>query len=406
VAIRVFARGAGHTPIAPRLALRDLARYQARSGAALAAITLALGIAAAVVIVAAAEEKKSAAAGPNLSNRQIRVYTGATEGANFMPIQTPAELARSAARVRELAAGLDDAAAIPLRSAFEVGVPPGIIDRVRVREAELLRRRIDDPESDRWSGRPTFCLDKRRCWVAESRLLVATPALLRYAGVDPAAIDPSTDFLAHPSVPTNVQRIDSRKLFGSPNGEPALAPVSFITLDGLRRRGWRQIPSGWLLESGRPLTSEQIADARELAANAGLTIETRREPTSQAKLSAIATAAGALLALAILAMTVGLIRSETAGDLRTLTAAGATSRIRRTLTAVTAGGLALLGALLGVAGAYVVVAATYLDDLGYLSRIPVLYLVLMIVGIPWAAIAAGWLLAGREPPAIARPAID
>jgi putative ABC transport system permease protein len=76
------------------------------------------------------------------------------------------------------------------------------------------------------------------------------------------------------------------------------------------------------------------------------------------------------------------------------------------LTAVTAGGLAFLGALLGVAGAYVVVAATYLDDLGYLGRVPVLYLVLLIVGVPWAAIAAGWLLSGREPPAIARPAIE
>src|ERR687898_472505 len=50
LAIRIFARVAGHAPIAMRLALRDLARYQARSGAALAAITLALGIAAAVVI--------------------------------------------------------------------------------------------------------------------------------------------------------------------------------------------------------------------------------------------------------------------------------------------------------------------------------------------------------------------
>ena len=58
LAIRVFARAAGHVPIAPRLALRDLARYQARSGAALAAITLALGIAAAVVITGAAEEKQ------------------------------------------------------------------------------------------------------------------------------------------------------------------------------------------------------------------------------------------------------------------------------------------------------------------------------------------------------------
>ena len=91
-----------------------------------------------------------------------------------------------------------------------------------------------------------------------------------------------------------------------------------------------------------------------LAAEAGLTIETQRESNPPTAVMAIATAAGALLALAILAMTVGLIRGESAGDLRTLTAAGATSSIRRTLTATTAGALALLGALLGVAGAYVV----------------------------------------------------
>jgi putative ABC transport system permease protein len=432
-AIRLFARFAGHTPIAPRLALRDLARYQARSGAALAAITLALGIAAAVVIVAAAEEKKSAAQPPNLSNRQIRVYTGATPGPEIVAIQRPAELERQAAGVRQLAAGLDDAAVIPLHNAPLPGERSFVDESgIRVLPTEGLTRKIDDPDSKRWSGRAMLCLGPRAgCYVTESRLYVATPALLRYLGIDPAAVDPSTDFLADGSVPTdelvtvsmrtttraasrpqviehavtNVQRIDSRKPFGSPKGERN-APTSFITIDGLRRRGWKQVPSGWLVESSRPLTSEQIADARELAAAAGLTIETQREPASHAKLSAIATAAGALLALAILAMTVGLIRSETAGDLRTLTAAGATSRTRRTLTAATAGGLALLGALLGMAGAYVVVAATYLDDLGYLGRTPALYLVLMIVGVPLTAAAAGWLLAGREPPAIARPAIE
>ncbi len=185
-----------------------------------------------------------------------------------------------------------------------------------------------------------------------------------------------------------------------------MAPTSFITLDGLRRRGWKQIPSGWLVEPSRPLTSEQIADARDFAAAGGLTIETQRESTSFTTLIAIATAAGALLALAILAMTVGLIRSESAGDLRTLTATGATSRIRRTLTAATAGALALLGALLGVAGAYLVLAATYFDKLDYLGRIPVLYLAPDGRRHPLAAAAAGWLLAGREPPAIARAAIE
>ena len=39
----------------------------------------------------------------------------------------------------------------------------------------------------------------------------------------------------------------------------------------------------------------------------------------------------------------GLIRSEAAGDLRILTATGATASIRRMLTAATAGGLAVLG---------------------------------------------------------------
>jgi putative ABC transport system permease protein len=154
------------------------------------------------------------------------------------------------------------------------------------------------------------------------------------------------------------------------------------------------------------LTSKQITAARDLAANVGLTIEVHRASPSHARIIAIATGAGALLALAILAMTVGLIRGESAGDLRTLTATGATSRIRRTLTAATAGALALLGALLGVAGAYLALAATYFDDLGYLSRIPVLSLVLIVVGVPLTATAAGWLLAGREPPAIARPALE
>jgi putative ABC transport system permease protein len=181
--------------------------------------------------------------------------------------------------------------------------------------------------------------------------------------------------------------------------------LAFITSHGLRRHGWKQVPAGWLVESSRPLTSEQIADARELAADAGLTIEVQREATSIGGAMALTTAAGALLALAILAMTVGLIRCESAGDLRTLTATGATSRVRRTLTATTAGALAFLGALLGVAGAYVVLMATYYDDLGYLSDVPVLYLVLAVIGVPLAATAAGWL-AGREPPAIARTVIE
>ena len=92
--------------------------------------------------------------------------------------------------------------------------------------------------------------------------------------------------------------------------------------------------------------------------------------------------------------------------MRTLTATGATGRIRRRLTAATAGALALLGALLGVAGAYLALAVTYHDDLGYLGRIPASSLLVIVLGVPLIAAMGGWLLAGREPAAIARPVIE
>jgi putative ABC transport system permease protein len=260
-----------------------------------------------------------------------------------------------------------------------------------------------------------------RSYRADSQLYVASPAVLRYLGIEPATIDPAADFLVDRSVRTrgfvipaetlgdelaveNIQKIETgRHLFGA---DAAQTPPKFITLNGLRRLGWKQIPAGWLVESKRPLTGDQVANARDIAAEAGLRIEVDQGNVSFANVKSIATTSGAILALAILAMTVGLIRSEGARDLRTLTATGATPGIRRTLTATTAGALALLGALLAVGGAYAVLTAIYLDDLGYLTNVPFLYLALGIVGVPLAAAAAGWLVAGREPPAIARPVIE
>jgi putative ABC transport system permease protein len=50
--------------------------------------------------------------------------------------------------------------------------------------------------------------------------------------------------------------------------------------------------------------------------------------------------------------------------------------------------------------------AIYHDDIGYLNHVPVLYLLLAVVGVPLAAAGAGWLVAGREPSAIARPVLE
>jgi putative ABC transport system permease protein len=407
LAISLFGRVAGRLSIAPRLALRDLVRYQARSGAALAAVTLALGIAATVVVISAAEQAKKTAEPPNLSDRQLRVYLGPPNARAETPVSAVSQIGELQARVRTLAGRLDGATVVALAKARQPGDPSSVIDGTSVLSATEVTTK-QGPQSYRLSG----------------QLLVATPAVLRYIGVDPATVDRRTDFLAGASTPTRrfvipsmegrreygltaVQRVAMHgRLFGSPWGDPhAVTPV-FITLDGLRRRGWTQMPAGWIIQTARPLTSEQVADARTLAAGAGLALEARRGRTSFATTMAVTTAVGALLALGILALTVGLIRSEGARDLRTLTAAGATSRIRRALTATTAGALALLGAILGVAGAYIALLATYSDDLGYLSHVPLLYLGLALLGVPLAAAGAGWLLAGREPPAIARTVIE
>ena len=309
-AIRVFSRLAGRASIAPRLALRDLVRYQARSGAALAAVALALGIAATAVIVTAAEEAKQAAEPPNLSDRQIRVHIGPPKAREAIPAEALRPLDRQAAGVAQLAAGFDGAAVIPLEKVIDSRCRPSSTRRRHPR-ASLGRARAQA------SG---------TLYTPGAQLFVATPAVLRYLGIDPATVDPGADFLADRSVP--VRRLVLPKF--TDRGDLALTNVQSIEVGrparlsrldgrpearvhhpgGLRRHGYRQIPAGWVVETRRPLTSEQIADARSLAASAGLTLEVRNEEPSFATAMALTTAAGALLALGILALTVGLIRGE------------------------------------------------------------------------------------------------
>jgi putative ABC transport system permease protein len=400
LAIRALATLGGRAPVAVRLALRDLGRQQARSGAALAAVSLALGITVAIIISSAAD--KTAANTGNLPGTQILVWIGQPEGGNgtdgpVVPARTPAQLGVLAAAVHQIAGPLQHASV----TALYMPVNPA-----------------DKPQPGSQGGQPVAGLGAPLNPAAGGRggsysaipLFVATPAVLRYLGISPATITPATGFLtvhagqlviATPSTfatVTHVQRIQAPSYSSQ--------PTSLMTLGGLHRQGWTQIQSGWLVQSSRPLTAAQLAAARDVAAKAGLIIEARNSQSSLATISAAATAAGALLALGVLAMTVALIRTEAAGDLRTLTAAGATSTTRRTLTAATAGGLALVGALIGSAGAYLALAAGHRSDLSSLSHVPLLYLAITVLGVPLAAALTGWILTGRKPPSIARRVLE
>jgi putative ABC transport system permease protein len=392
LSIRVLAAAGRQAPVAVRLALRDLARYQARSAAALAAISLALGIAVAIMISLAAAT--DAATAGNLPDSQLLIWIGQPGDNQLVPIRTPAEMSALAAAVHRIAGSLGGAAVIPL----DMPVNPASKPQPGGQQPVVSL------------NAPVGQAAGRNGVYHSVALYVATPAVLRLLGINPATIGPATDILTVQAGQdvlttittitdaTNVQRIHVPD-YGS-------EPTSLITVNGLRHEHWTQIQSGWMVQSARPPQAAQIAAVRDMAAKSGLIIESRNTQASLATIRTVATAAGALTALGVLAMAVGLIRAEAAGDVRTLTAIGATSTTRRTLTATTAGALALLGALLGSAAAYLALAAGHRSDISVLSRVPVLDLTITVAGVPAAAALAGWLLAGRKQSSLARQALD
>ena len=386
IVLRAASRAARRLPVSGRLALRDLARFQARSGMALGAVSLALGIPVAIVITSAASE--ASADEGNLSGRQLLVRIHGAEG--DMVDDVPAdEVETLAARVADLTGGLGDATAVPLGMAIEPESQPipGFGARRQAVAVGIPR------DEDTFEDVVTY---------------VATPELLDHLGIDPGSVDPDAEILTVRREPlaflTVERRADPEPVSGGARLDlPAYssAPTTLITPEAVATRGWDTVPAGWLITASSPLTSDQVREARELADGAGLTVEARRDDsTGSLRLGAIG--AGALVALAVVAMTVGLVRSEVAGDLRTLAATGATGTMRRGLTAWTAGALALLGAVLGGLGAYLALASGYARELGVLGDVPLRELALLAAGVPLLAAGAGWALGGREPPSLVR----
>jgi len=167
---------------------------------------------------------------------------------------------------------------------------------------------------------------------------------------------------------------------------------------------------GWLIQVPNGLTAAQVTDAQRTAAASDMSVETRNSIPSLAQIIDAATLFGIVLAIGILGMSVGLVRSEAARDLRTLSATGAGGSTRRTITATTAGALALTGAVVGIVGGYLAAIGFFrsnsLDGLSSLTSIPVTNLLVILVGMPLAATVLGWLLAGRDPGGIARQPLE
>jgi putative ABC transport system permease protein len=405
LAIGALASRAGRAPVPARLALRDLSRYRARSGAALAAVTLAVVIAASISVTAAYQ---SAGNGPSLANlpaNELAVYR--SDPREPLPDINAEELHTVQQGVATIAAGLGARKTVELDTARDP--TSEILQGARLPGRERAALLNVMPES-RGGKRIELVVP----------LYLATPAILDHDGTTPTQIDPTADVVIARSLRAQVtSRSSGGRLVLGANPRHTIdpkiqtlnlptyssRPVALITSHGVAALGLQPIVAGWLVETAHTITAAQIGSATRTAAGVGLTVEAA-DSHSASQLGADASVAGIVLALGVLAMTVGLIRAETANDLRTLTATGATARTRRALTGATAGSLALLGVLLGVVGAYAEAIAWYHHRLGPLGHPPYGNLLTIAVGLPVAAAVGGWALAGRHPPAIARRPLE
>lgn len=390
-AVRLLGAVARRLPFAPRLALRDLSRYQSRAAASLAAIAMGIGLCVAIIAVAATNVQ-SASEG-NLAASHLMVEVGdlqtAFDGAAALTAADRAELDDRAAAVVAAAGGQS---MVALELAFNPSVDGGIVEPVSV-------GRIIDDNTTRMIG-----------WT-----YVATPEALEFFGIDPGSIEPGTELLIAADRADLVLVDASRR--EQPSSAPALtqavdlpayssAPFALVTEAAIEEYGWETAKSTWFAEFPESLSSDQIDAATDVAAEVGLRVDTRNDQDTLAALRRWTTIVGAALALAIVAMSVGLIRGEAARDIRTLTATGAGPRTRRAITAATATALATVGVVLGVVGAYVFLLASYRSELSELTPLPLGQLLPLAFGLPVVATAAGWLLAGREPPAFSRQALE
>lgn len=401
LAISVLAVLGKRAPVAVRLALRDLARYRARSGAALSAISVTVLLAVLVCVLAAARYSNAVDYfGPNLPANQVVIYTpagaasaGLTHDLCASPDEqhpAPAALHRYQAGVNAIAAALGTSNVLPLETATglllqttdggtDVGQPyvatPALLARYGIKASQVQ------------SG--TTLLTSRIG-------LAGAPALQLPLGCTFSNACPPASCIASPSIQT---------LSGLPAGQAD--PNLVLTAYAVSKYHLHPSPAAWLIQTPQPLTAVQVNGVRQRAQALGLAIQTKNDNPSLSQLDAWATEAGIALALGVLALTVGLVRSESAADLRILTATGATARTRRAITATTAAALGALGALTGTAIAYLAALAYFRSQLSErLNHVPALDLVLVLIALPAIAAAGGWLLAGREPSGITRQPLE
>ena len=162
--LTLLARLGRRAPIAARLALRDLARYRARSGSALAAITLGVLIAVLVSILSAQRFGNVLDyAGPNVASDQLIVYTPNGQGGAGPGPGSPVTAGKLASMAK---------------AAHGIAAALGSHDVVGLESTSASLQHAASGRS--WSG----------------QVYIATPQLLHAFGITASQVSPRADILS------------------------------------------------------------------------------------------------------------------------------------------------------------------------------------------------------------------
>ena len=428
LAVASAGRLAHRLPLAPRIALRDISRYRSRSAACLAALVVAFGLPTAIVVTSASADA-GLDTGPSSLPDNVAVVWPGSPGWRSLPDDLgdhTAVVAEAVDAVADIVVAEISVLADPAGDGpSDPGAPhTGILQVFRSMRSDLA---VPPPEPDAGQPEPQELFDVRPVWVA-------TPELLRAVGADPALAHADVEMLGDPGVrsylPTagrglgsttpvrepldvrgtlrTLQPGDDRTLTAlqpEPLGVPAYGHIAEYWMPEARvaALGLEPAVKGWIIAKTTPLTdADKSAIHRHLPV--GLVAEVPLPPQDNAALRRNASLVSGAAALAIVALTAALLRSESGNEQRVLAALGAGRATRRRIAAATTGFLALAGAALALPTGYLALVAIMSDrGAGFPLVFPAGTLGPLLVGTPVVTAAAAYFLAFREPAELARP---
>lgn len=423
-------RLARRLPLAPRIALRDISRHRSRSAACLAALVVAFGLPTAILVTSASADAGLDSGPRSLPDDLAIVWPDGRGWRNL-----PDDLSDHTPAVVAAVDAIADIEVVPIRVLVDpAGGDPTdpLVPRIAMLQVFQSQHRDpalpQPPQPDAGQTAPEAQFDLLQVWVA-------TPELLRAVGADPALARSDAEMLAKlgdskrraylPSAgrgsglttpalePLDVRgslRIIGRdraltELAPEPLGVPAHRYLADYWMPEARVGGLGLEPAvkGWLIVKATPLTDADKSTIYS-ALPAGLVADVPQPPQDDAELRRNASLVGAAVALAIIALTTTLLRSESGNEQRVLSALGARRATRRRIAAATTGFLALAGAALALPTGYLALVAIMSDrGAGFPFVLPAGTLATLLVGTPAIAAAAAYILAFREPAQMARP---